>query len=78
MRIIKIKTTKTNDGWRAWLEDDPSVKSTSTAGAYSAAENLAVKVFVGHNHRAQIDEAVLHKIVVKSVDNGNYRATYDG
>ncbi|MET0646418.1 MAG: hypothetical protein ABW208_07330 [Pyrinomonadaceae bacterium] len=77
MQILTIKTERTNDGFKAWLADKPNVKSTSTGSAYGAAENLAIKVFVGHNHRAQISEAVLSKIVVTPRQGGGYRATYD-
>jgi hypothetical protein len=77
VQILRIKTTKTNGGYKAWLYDDLSVTASSTTSAHTAAENLAVRVFVGHNRRAQIPEEVLSKIVVRPVDNGNYRATYD-
>lgn len=77
MQILNIKTERTSNGFKAWLADKPNVKATSTVGAYIAAENLAIRVFVGHNHRAQISEAVLSKIVVSPTPGGNYRATYD-
>ena len=77
MRILKIQTTRTRDGFKAWLADDDSVRATATGSAFMAAENLAVRVFVGHNNRAQISEDVLSKIVVRPTDGGNYRATYD-
>ncbi len=78
MQILKIKTTRTRDGFRAWLDDDPSVKATSTGSEHMAAQNLAVRRFVGHNNMAQISEEVLSKIVVNRVGGGTFRATYDG
>ena len=77
MKILKINTTKTRDGFRAWLNDDERVTATSRQSAYLAAENLAVMVFVGRNQIRQISEDVLSKIVVRPIDGGGYRATYD-
>ncbi len=77
MQILKIKTTRTRDGFKAYLADDNRIHATATSSAYIAAENLAVRLFVGHNHRAQISEEVLSKIVVQPTNGGNYRATYD-
>jgi hypothetical protein len=77
MQILNIKTERTADGFKAWVVENPSVEATSTSTAYTAAENLAIRVFVGHNNRAQISEAVLSKIVVKPTFGVNYRATYD-
>lgn len=77
MQILNIKTECTSNGFRAQLADKPNVKATSTSTAYTAAENLAIRVFVGHNNRAQIPEEVLHKIVVTRTRDGHYRAIYD-
>ncbi|HEX8500763.1 MAG TPA: hypothetical protein VF659_09240 [Pyrinomonadaceae bacterium] len=77
MQILKIKTTRTRDGFRAWLVDDPDVKASSTSSEHMAAQNLALRVFVGHNHMAQISEEMLSKIEVKRVGGGTFRAIHD-
>ena len=76
MKILKIKTSRTSAGFTAWLDDDPSKKATSTSSDHMAAENLALRVFAGHNNRAQLSEEVLSKIVVKRANGGTFRATY--
>ena len=77
MRKHKIKTTSSQGGYKAWLADDPKKCSTSTISAYSAAYNLAVKLFLGHNHLAQHDAAELRKVIVSQTGHGNSLATYD-
>lgn len=77
IQILKIKTGRTSAGYTAWLADEPKVKATSTSSEYMAAQNLAVRRFVGHNNLAQISEDVLSKIEVKRTGGGTFRATYN-
>lgn len=78
MRKLKIKTAPCRDGYKAWLEADPKSSSTSTAGPSTAARNLAVRLFFGHNHYAQLDSTELDKVIVSQLGHGTYLATYDG
>jgi hypothetical protein len=77
MRRLQIKTTRMAGVFQAWLIDDPRKRSTATGSEYSAAHNLAVKVFLGPNRLAQNDAAELRKIIVSQTDHGTYLATYD-
>jgi hypothetical protein len=77
MQKLKIKTTRWPGGYKAWLSDDPKTRSTSTRCAWAAAYNLAVKVFFGHNHLAQLDPAELDKTIVTQTSQDTYLATYD-
>lgn len=77
MRLLKIKTSRTAAGFSAHLADDPVTKATSTSSDYTAAENLAIRLFVGHNNRAQIREEVLSRIVVKRASGSTFHATFD-
>ncbi len=78
MRELIIETARTNNGFRAWLTDDPNTRATSTSGPASAAYNLAVRLFLGHNHLAQLKDEDLDKVGLQPLNGGKYRATYRG
>jgi hypothetical protein len=78
MRKLKIKTTRARDGYTAYLEDNPKKRATSTGNAQRAANNLAVRLFFGHNHRAQLPREELEKVIITRLNGDTFLATYDG
>jgi hypothetical protein len=76
MKSLTIQTSRSNGGFKAWLKDAPQTKASSTSSPSAAATNLAVRLFFGHNHFAQLDAEEVRKVDVKSIGNGSFRATY--
>lgn len=74
---IKISTTRAAGGYKAWLVDDPNVRASSTGSAYSAARNLAVRFFLGHNHYAQLKREDLERVRVTRHSEDTYLASYE-
>lgn len=78
MKSLIIKTTKTNDGFKAWLMPDLKKSSTSPRSRHAAAFNLAVRTFLGHNRFAQLPDGEVEKVKVESQGGVFFVATYNG
>lgn len=80
MRKLKIQTAPYQGGFQAWVEGERNKRksrSTSTSSAFTAARNLAVRLFLGHNHYAQLDAETVEKVVISQTGADTYLATYE-